>query len=83
MRSSPARSTASELNGGEGVGSSVWGATSSSGKAPEPAHGERGGVRWLGTDGVAENRGDRGGDDIPEVDKSAGANEMQQEGLLL
>jgi hypothetical protein len=83
MRSSPARSTASELNGGEGVGPSVRGATPSSGKAPGPAHGERGGVRWLGTDGVAENRGDRSGNGIPEADKSAGADEMQREGLLL
>jgi hypothetical protein len=41
----------------------------SSGEAPEPAHGERGGVRWLGTDGVAENRGERDGDGLPEADK--------------
>jgi hypothetical protein len=41
----------------------------SSGEAPGPAHKERGGVRWLSTDGVAENRGERGGDGLPEADK--------------
>jgi hypothetical protein len=56
-RSSPARSTALELNGSEGVDSSGWGAALSSGEASGPAHGEGGGVRRLDTDGVAENRG--------------------------
>jgi hypothetical protein len=41
-----------ELNSGEGVISSGRGATPSFGKALGPAHGERGEVRWLGTDGV-------------------------------
>jgi hypothetical protein len=45
--------------------------------------GERGGVRWLGTDDVVENRGERGGDGLPEADKGAGVDEMQREGLLL
>jgi hypothetical protein len=40
-------------------------------------------VRWLGTDGVAENRGEHGGDDLLEADKGAGADEMQWGGLLL
>jgi hypothetical protein len=60
MRSSPMRSMAPELNGGEGVGSSSWGATPTSGEAPGPVHGERGGVRCLGTDSVEENRGEYG-----------------------
>jgi hypothetical protein len=83
MRSSLTQSTAPKLNDGEGVGSSGWGATSSSGEAPGPAHGERGGVRWLGTVGVVENRGERGSDGLPEADKGAGADEMQREGILL
>jgi hypothetical protein len=29
----------------------------------------RGGVRWLGTDGVVENRGECGGDGLPEADR--------------
>jgi hypothetical protein len=41
MRSSPSWSTALELNGGEGVGPSVRGATLTSGEAPRPVHGER------------------------------------------
>jgi hypothetical protein len=72
-----------ELNGSEGVISSSWGATPSSREAPGLVHGERGGVRWPGTDDVVENRGKRGGDGLPEADKGAGADEMQQEGLLL
>jgi hypothetical protein len=83
MRRSPARSTVSELNNGKGVGSSGRGATLSSGEAPGHAHGERGGVRCHGTDSVAENRGERGGDGLPEADKGAGADEMQWEGFLL
>jgi hypothetical protein len=83
MQSSPAWSTVPELNDGEGVGSSGRGATLSFGEAPRPAHGERGGVRWLGIDGVAENRGKRGGDGLPEVDKGDGVDDMQREGLFL
>jgi hypothetical protein len=83
MWSSLARSMAPELNCGEGVGSSGRGATPCSSEAPVPAHRERGGVRWLGTDGVAENRGERCGGGLPEADKGAGADEMQWEGLLL
>jgi hypothetical protein len=37
-----------ELNGGEGANPSGWGL----------AYRERGEVRWLGTDEVAENRGE-------------------------
>jgi hypothetical protein len=51
---------APKLNGGEGVGPSGRGATLSSGKTPGPAHRERGGVRWLDTDDVVENRRERG-----------------------
>jgi hypothetical protein len=40
-----------------------------SGEAPGPVQGERGGVRWLDTDGVVENRGERGGDGLPEADR--------------
>jgi hypothetical protein len=77
------RSMVPEHNTGEGVGSSGRGATQSSGQAPGPAHRERGGVRWLGIDGVVENRGERGGDDLPEADKGVGADELQREGLIL
>jgi hypothetical protein len=49
---------ASELNDGEGAGPSGWGAALGSSEALGPAYGERGGVRWLGTDEVAENRGE-------------------------
>jgi hypothetical protein len=77
MRSSLAQSTAPELNDGEDVGSLGRGATPSSGEAPGPTHAESGGVRWLGTDGVVENRG------LLEADKGTGTDEMQREGLLL
>jgi hypothetical protein len=40
-------------------------------------------VRWLNTDGVAENRGERGSDGLPEVDKGAGTDEVEGDGLLL
>jgi hypothetical protein len=60
---------APELNGGEDAGPSGRGAALRSGEAPGPVHGERGGVRWLGTDGVAENRGERGGDGLPGADR--------------
>jgi hypothetical protein len=85
MWSSPAWSTAPELNSSEGVVSSGRGATPSFGKALGPAHGERGGVRWLGTDGVGGggNRGECGSNGLLEADKGAGADKMQQEGLLL
>jgi hypothetical protein len=46
-----------ELNGGEGVSLSGWGAALGSGEALGPAHGERGGVRRLGIDGAMENIG--------------------------
>jgi hypothetical protein len=59
---------APELNGGEGAGPPGRGVTLGSGKALGPTHGERGGVRWLGTDKVAENRGKRCGDGLPGAD---------------
>jgi hypothetical protein len=58
----------SELNDGEGVDSSGWEAALGSSEALSPTHGEKGGVRWLGTDGVSESRGKCGGDGLPEVD---------------
>jgi hypothetical protein len=61
-----------ELNGGEGVGSLGRGETPSSGEAPGPTHGERGGV-----DDMAENRGERSGDGLPEADKGTGTDDMQ------
>jgi hypothetical protein len=67
-RSSPAWSTASELNGGEGAGPSGWRAALGSGEALGPAYGERGEVRWLGTNEVVENRGECDGDGLPEAD---------------
>jgi hypothetical protein len=82
-RSSPAWLMALELNNDEVVGPLGRGATLRSSEPPRPVHGERGGVRWLGTDGVAENRGECGGDGISEVAKGAGADEMQWGGLLL
>jgi hypothetical protein len=45
-----------ELNDGEGAGPLGLGAAPRSGEAPRPAHGERGGVRWLGNDGVLEKQ---------------------------
>jgi hypothetical protein len=56
-QNSPARSTTSEFNGGEGAGPSGWGAALGSSEALGPVYGERGGVRWLGANEVAENRG--------------------------
>jgi hypothetical protein len=72
-----------EVNGGELVSFSGRAATLSSSEAPRPMHGKRGGMRWLGTDGMVENRGERDGDGLPEVDKGVGMDEMQREGLLL
>jgi hypothetical protein len=67
-RSSPAWSTAPELNGGEGAGPSDRGAALGFGEALRHAHGERGGVRWLGTDSVVGTEARRGGS-LPEADK--------------
>jgi hypothetical protein len=41
-----------QLNGSEGASPLGWGAALGSGEALVPAYGERGGVRWLGTDEV-------------------------------
>jgi hypothetical protein len=56
-RSSPARLTVPKLNDGEGVAFLVREAALKLKEAPGPTHGERGGVRWLGTDRAVENRG--------------------------
>jgi hypothetical protein len=56
-RNPPARSTALELNGGEGVGPLGWVASLGSGEALGPVYGDRDGVRQLGTDEAVENRG--------------------------
>jgi hypothetical protein len=79
-RNSSARSTALELNSGEGVGPSGWGAALGSGEALGPVYGGRGGVRRLGTEGAAENIG---GDGLPEEGSGGGTNKMHGEGPLL
>jgi hypothetical protein len=81
-RNSPARSTAPKLNDGEGVGPSGWGAALGSGEALGPAYGERGGVRWLTTDEAAKNRGECGGDGLPEAD-TAWVRTRRRGGFLL
>jgi hypothetical protein len=68
-RSSPARSTAPELNGSEGASPSDWGAALGSGEALGPTHEERGGVRWLDTDSVVGIEVRRGGGSLPKADK--------------
>jgi hypothetical protein len=67
-RSSPVRTTVPQLNDGEGADSSGWEAALGSGEALRLAHGEKCGVRWLGTDGVSESRGECGGDGLLEAD---------------
>jgi hypothetical protein len=68
-RSSPPWSTVPELNSGEGADPSGWGAALGSVEALGPTHGERGGVRWLGTDCVAGTEARRGGGSLPKADK--------------
>jgi hypothetical protein len=68
-RSSPAWSTAPELNGGEGAGPSGRGAVLGFGEALRHAHGGRGGVRWLGTDSVVGTEARRDGGSLLETDK--------------
>jgi hypothetical protein len=65
---SPTRSMALELNCGEGVGPLGQGAALGSGEALELVYGERGGVRWLSTDEVVKNSGERDSDGLPEAD---------------
>jgi hypothetical protein len=72
-RSSPVWSMVSELNSGEGVCPSGRGVALGSGKALGPAHGERGGVRWLDTDCVAGTEARCGGDNLPEANKKPSA----------
>jgi hypothetical protein len=67
-RSSPAQTTALELNDREGDDSSGWEAALGSGEALRPVHGEKGWVMWLGTDGVSESRGECSGDGLPKAD---------------
>jgi hypothetical protein len=62
MRSSLARSTASELNDGEGGGPAARRAAPSSGEPPGPAHEDGKWVRRLGIDGMVETEARRGGD---------------------
>jgi hypothetical protein len=59
---------APELNDSDGVGPLGWGAALGTGEALGPAYRERGGVKWLGTNEVALNRGECGGDGFPEAD---------------
>jgi hypothetical protein len=72
-----------ELNGGEGAGPSDWGAALGSGEALGPAYGERGGVRWLGTDEVAENRGETQSGRLTGGRQRWGLGQMNGRGLLL
>jgi hypothetical protein len=65
---SPARPTAPELNGGEGVAFLVREVAPKLKEAPGPTQWERGGVRRLGTDEAVENRSGCGGDGLPEVE---------------
>jgi hypothetical protein len=58
------RSTAPEVNSGEGVTFLVREAAPKLKEAPGSTYGERGGVRWLGTDGAVENRGGCGGNGL-------------------
>jgi hypothetical protein len=67
-QNSPAQSTASELNGGEGVAFLVWEVAPKLKEAPGPTQWERGGVRRLGTGAAAENRGGCSGDGLPEAE---------------
>jgi hypothetical protein len=66
--SSPARSMAPELNGGEGAGPSGWGAALGSGKALGPRNGERGGATWLSTDSVVGTEARCGGGSLMKGD---------------
>jgi hypothetical protein len=77
-RNSPARSTAPEHHSGEGVAFLVREAAPKLKEALGTAYGERGGVRWLGTDGAAEGRGRCGDDGLLEADTARGADEMQR-----
>jgi hypothetical protein len=63
------RTTAPELNGGEGASPSGRGAALGSSEALGPTHGERGGVRWLGTNSVVGTEVRRDGGSLPEADK--------------
>jgi hypothetical protein len=80
---SPARSTEPELNGGEGAGPSGWGAALGSSQALGPTYGERGGVRWLGTNEVVENRGEARPGWLTGGRQWWGRGQMNGRGLLL
>jgi hypothetical protein len=73
---------APELNNGEGAAPSGWGAALGSGETLGPTYEERAGIRWLGTDGAAQNRGGCGGDGLPEADMARGQT-RRRGGLLL
>jgi hypothetical protein len=68
-RSSPAWSTTPKVNCGEGAGPSGRGAALGSVEALGPAHGERGGVRWLDTDSVAATEVRHNGGSLPKADR--------------
>jgi hypothetical protein len=82
-QSSTTRSMAPELNGSEGAGPLGWEAALGSGEALGPTCRERGGVRWLGTDEVVENRGECGGSSLPEEGSGGGTDKMNRRCLLL
>jgi hypothetical protein len=60
-QNSPVQSTAPEVNSGEGITFLVREAAPKLKEDPGSTYGERGGVRWLDTDGAVENRGGCGG----------------------
>jgi hypothetical protein len=82
-RNSPTRSTAPKLNGGEGAGPSGWGAALGFGEALGPMYGERGGVRWLGTDEVVENRGEARPGQLTGGSQWWGCGQTNGRGLIL
>jgi hypothetical protein len=71
------------LNGGEGAGPSGWGAALGSGEALGPTYGERGGVKWLDTNEVAENRGEARPGRLTEGWQRLGHRQMSGRGFLL
>jgi hypothetical protein len=82
-QNSPVWSMAPELNSGEGVGPSGWVAALGSGEALGPAYGERVGVRWLGTDEVAEHRGEARPGRLTGGRQQWGHDQTNERGLLL
>jgi hypothetical protein len=72
-----------ELNGDDGACPLGWGAALGSGEALGPAYRERGGVRCLGTDEVAENRGEARSGWLTRGRQRWGRGQTNGRGLLL